>query len=281
MDLQHVTPVYAGLILLDMSDPSDPQFISQTPCAPTAPSASSSSIGPGLRLLTTSGSARRYAQGQPNLECYLCAPPAIYMTEDRTTRGGAVAELALTDTMQPTPTDGDAWLVQEAQRRPAAFAQLYRRYVGPVHRYVYSRVGNRADAEDLTAEVFTAALRGLPAYRERGAFAGWLFSIARRTVAGHHRRARPTAHLDDLADPPALDPDPLARVLADETSADLARQLARLDEEQRELLRLRYAAGLTYRAIGEVLGKREAAVKMAVHRLLARLHDEWEVDHAR
>ena len=64
-------------------------------------------------------------------------------------------------------------------------------------------------------------------------------------------------------------------------SADLARQLARLDEVQRELLRLRYAAGLTYRAIGEILGKREAAVKMAVHRLLARLHDEWEGDDAR
>lgn len=169
-----------------------------------------------------------------------------------------MAELALTDTMQPTPTDGDAWLVQEAQRRPAAFAQLYRRYVGPVHRYVYSRVGNRADAEDLTAEVFMAALRRLPAYRERGAFAGWLFSIARRTVAGHHRRARPTACLDDLA-----------------------RQLARLDEEQRELLRLRYAAGLTYREIGQVLGKREATVKMAVHRLLGRLQAEWEDDHAR
>jgi len=191
-----------------------------------------------------------------------------------------VAELALTDTTQPAPTD-DAWLVQEAQRRPAAYAQLYRRYVGPVHRYIYSRVGNRADAEDLTAEVFTAALRGLPAYRERGAFAGWLFSIARRTVAGHHRRAHPTAQLDDLADPPAHDPDPLAQMLADEMSADLARQLARLDEEQRELLRLRYAAGLTYRAIGEILGKREAAVKMAVHRLLARLHDEWEGDYAR
>jgi len=203
------------------------------------------------------------------------------MTEDRTNQGGAVAELALTDATEPTPTDGDAWLVQEAQRRPAAFAQLYRRYVGPVHRYIYSRVGNRADAEDLTAEVFTAALRGLPAYRERGAFAGWLFSIARRTVAGHHRRARPTTRLDDLADPHAHDPDPLAQVLADETSADLAQWLARLNEEQRELLRLRYAAGLTYRAIGEVLGKREAAVKMAVHRLLARLHDEWEVDHAR
>ena len=192
-----------------------------------------------------------------------------------------MAELALTDTMQPTPTDGDAWLVQEAQRRPAAFAQLYRRYVGPVHRYVYSRVGNRADAEDLTAEVFMAALRGLPAYRERGAFAGWLFSIARRTVAGHHRRRRPAQPLDGAADAPAPQLDPLAQALAQETFAELDRQLARLAEDQRGLLRLREAAGLSYREIGQVLGKREAAVKMAVHRLLGRLQAEWEDDHAR
>lgn len=64
-------------------------------------------------------------------------------------------------------------------------------------------------------------------------------------------------------------------------TAELSRQLARLDEDQRELLRLRYAAGLTYREIGAVVEKREAAVKMAVRRLLGRLHAEWEGDDAR
>lgn len=178
---------------------------------------------------------------------------------------------------------GDALLVQEAQRQPAAFAELYRRYVGPMHRYVYSRTGSRADAEDLTAEVFAQALAALPAYRERGLFAAWLFSIARRVVAGHFRRngSHPVAPLDTAEEHAGRDPDPLAAALQGEALAELAARLARMDEDSRELLRLRYAAGLTYREIGEVVGKREAAVKMAVHRLLGRLRETWEGDDAR
>lgn len=194
-----------------------------------------------------------------------------------------MATLPLARRMDAADTEGDALLVQEAQRQPAAFAALYRRYVGPVHRYIVSRTGNRADAEDLTAEVFAEALRGLPAYRERGLFAAWLFSIARRVVAGHYRRnaGRPIAPLDAAEDHASRDPDPLAVALHDEALAELAGRLRRLSEDERELLRLRYAAGLTYREIGEVVGKREAAVKMAVHRLLGRLRDQWEGDHAR
>lgn len=192
-----------------------------------------------------------------------------------------MAETALMDASQPQFNETDALLVQEAQRRPAAFAAIYTRYVGQVHRYIYSRVGSRADAEDLTAEVFADALRALPGYRERGLFPAWLFAIARRNVAGHHRRRRPAQPLDGAAAAPDPQPDPLAQALAHETFAELDRQLAQLDEDQRELLRLRYAAGLTYREIGQVLGKREAAVKMAVHRLLGRLQAEWEDDHAR
>lgn len=192
-----------------------------------------------------------------------------------------MANLALAEAIQSPVIETDALLVQEAQRRPAAFAALYARYVGPVHRYIYSRVGNWTDAEDLTAEVFTEALAALPGYRERGLFPAWLFSIVRRKVAGHHRRPQAAQPLDAAAGAPSPQPDPLAHALAQEALTKLAQRLARLDEDQRELLRLRYAAGLTYREIGAVLGKREAAVKMAVHRLLGRLHDEWEGDHAR
>ena len=194
-----------------------------------------------------------------------------------------MATLPLARRAAAAEPEGDALLVQEAQRQPAAFAALYRRYVGPVHRYIYSRVGSRADAEDLTAEVFAQALAALPRYRERGLFAAWLFAIARRIVAGHYRRgyARPLAPLDAAEAEAARDPDPLAVALHGEALAALADRLAALDEDAAELLRLRYAAGLTYREIGEVVGKREAAVKMAVHRLLGRLREGWEGDDAR
>lgn len=174
------------------------------------------------------------------------------------------------------PAEPDASLAQKALGNPAALAVLYRRYVGPVHRYLYSRVQNTADADDLTAEVFTEVLKALPRYRERGQFAAWLFTIARRKAVGYTRRLRPQVPLDDTILFTAAPADPLAETIRQENLSSLAAVLARLDEDQRELLRLRYAAGLTYGQIGALLGRSEAAIKMAVRRLIQRLECEWE-----
>lgn len=172
--------------------------------------------------------------------------------------------------------DPDASLVRAAQRDPRAFAALYRRYVTPIYRYVYNRVGDTASAEDVTAQVFADALEALPRYRERGRFAAWLFTIARRRCADHHRSAEAALALDEAMDSPTGDTGPLAEVIQAESLRHLNALLTRLSEEQREMLRLRYAVGLTYREIGTIVGRSEAAVKMAMHRLLRRLGAAWE-----
>jgi len=76
----------------------------------------------------------------------------------------------------------DAKLVEHTRQNPDAFGVLYRRYLTPLYRYLYRRLGNSHDAEDLTAQVFTEALEGLVArrYRDDGCFIAWLFTIARR-----------------------------------------------------------------------------------------------------
>jgi RNA polymerase sigma factor (sigma-70 family) len=171
----------------------------------------------------------------------------------------------------------DASLVKAARRDPAAFAALYRRYVTPIYRYIYSRLGNVADAENLTAQVFTEALEGLHRYRERGNFAAWLFTIARHKVSDYYRRQRPNPPLNEALDSPVDGTDPLAHMVQEEALRRLAALVTRLDKEQQELLRLRFAGGLTYGEIGRIVGRSEAAIKMAVHRLLHRLEAEWEV----
>lgn len=170
----------------------------------------------------------------------------------------------------------DASLVKAARRDPAAFAALYWRYVTPVYRYLYSRVSHAADAEDLTAQVFTEALEGLSRYREGGSFAAWLFTIARRRAVDYYRRQRPHVPLNEASDRPDKDENPLARVVRDEALRRLAALVAQLDEGQQELLRLRFTGDLTYGEIGALTGRSEAAVKMAMHRLLRRLEAEWE-----
>jgi RNA polymerase sigma-70 factor (ECF subfamily) len=140
-----------------------------------------------------------------------------------------------------------------------------------VYRYLCSRTGNAADAEDLTAQVFLEALQALPRYKHRGHFAAWLFTIARRRAADHYRQ--PTLlPLDELL-APADDDDPLAQAVRTETLAHLHRLVSGLDEPDVELLRLRYAAGLTFAQIGATLNQREGAVKMRLHRLLTKLQD--------
>jgi len=82
-------------------------------------------------------------------------------------------------------TQDDAELVRAAKHDQSAFAALYRRYVKRIYRYVYSRVDRKADAEDLTARVFTEALEGLKRYREQGTFSAWLFTIAHRRLVDY------------------------------------------------------------------------------------------------
>jgi RNA polymerase sigma-70 factor (ECF subfamily) len=170
----------------------------------------------------------------------------------------------------------DAALVRAAKRDRSAFAVLYRRYVDQIYRYIYSRVGRKADAEDLTARVFTQALEGLDGYREQGEFSAWLFTIARRRVVDHYRRKRPTQPLGEALNIKGDRPNPLAQVVHGEQLERLAKLVKALDEEKQEMLRLRFAGDLTYREIGEIMGRSEAAVKMGVHRLLRRLEEAWE-----
>ncbi|NMC81133.1 MAG: sigma-70 family RNA polymerase sigma factor [Chloroflexi bacterium] len=170
----------------------------------------------------------------------------------------------------------DAMLAESARSDPAAFSALYRRYLTPVYRYLYRRVGNVAEAEDITAQVFIEALEGLMAnrYREGGHFSAWLFAIARHRLADFYRQHSPIP----LEDPPLPEPGLLAAIEKGDDLRRLAGLLAQLDEERQELLRLRFSAGLSFSEIALLEGRSEAAVKMAFYRTIEFLRAHWEVE---
>ncbi len=171
----------------------------------------------------------------------------------------------------------DIALVERARTDSEAYSTLYRRYLTPLYRYIFRRLGNFHDAEDITAQVFTEALEGLVAgrYHQDGCFVAWLFTIARRRVADFYRRGFST----QLDDPSSTEPGLLAVIEKSEDLLRLASMLDQLDEERQELLRLRFSAGLSFLEIGMIDGRSEAAVKMAIYRTIEYLRDHWEVEN--
>ena len=167
-------------------------------------------------------------------------------------------------------------LVEQAKTDPAAFAELYRRYLNPVYGYVLARVGDPKDAEDVVAQVFLDVLQGLAGYRSQGHFTAWLFTIARRRSADFYRRRQPGLPIEEAATLCDPAPDAANALARKEDLAFLARLLRELGEAERELLRLRFAAGLSFGEIAAVLGRGESAVKMSYYRLLERLQARWE-----
>ncbi len=174
--------------------------------------------------------------------------------------------------------DNIALLVQVAQEDPAAVGALYDRYVDRVYWYVRARTTTEEDALDLTQQIFLQMITALPRYRARTApFSAWLFSIARRVIADFYRRRRSTIAWDSV--PPALHPvvslDIDAALLRREDVDRLRGLLSGLDADTRELLALRYAAGLTAAEIAAVIGKSEAATKKRLARTIQRLKEQY------
>ncbi len=181
-------------------------------------------------------------------------------------------EPALPEKIDCTQEIDDDSLIRQIQDDPLLFAALYRRYAPRVYRYLYGRVGNRTDAEDLTAQVFLEVLQALPHYHSQGTFPAWLFTLVRRRIIDWQRKSRDTISIEWIENQVAPDLDLLGEVIRSEDLHRLDELFAQLTDEHQELIRLRFAAGLTYAQIGKVLGRSEAAVGMALTRLLQRLH---------
>lgn len=167
--------------------------------------------------------------------------------------------------------DGDALLAEAAKTDPHAFGELYERYYARVYRYVYHRVGNQADAEDISAVVFMKALEALPTFRSRqNGFAPWVFRIARNAVVDYYRRRRKQSPLDDI-EHHSSDSDPIGHVLTNERRAELHLLVQHLSSDQRDVVLMRYAADLSFAEIASAMGKNEPAIRMLLHRGLRKL----------
>lgn len=156
----------------------------------------------------------------------------------------------------------------------SALADLYDWYMPRVYRYTVARVGNVAEAEDLTEEVFLKMLGGICDFHWRDVpFSSWIFRIAHNHIATHFRRTSqrggPTAELsDEMVDWRA---GPAAMVEHRVTLEEVRRATEMLPEAQRDVIALRFAVGLSIAETAKALGKREGNVKALQHKAVAKL----------
>jgi RNA polymerase sigma-70 factor (ECF subfamily) len=172
----------------------------------------------------------------------------------------------------------DGALIEAALVQPEAFGLLYQRYMPRVYRYVSTLTASSDEAADVTQQTFIKAMSALSTYRAgRASFSAWLLRIARNAAFDAHRRRRPSVRWDTLAGlvVEAGCESPEALVLKQERLTRLRALVQELDPAKRELLALRFAAGLTSREIGAVVGKSEGAVKKQLFRIIASLKEHY------
>ncbi|MDX1616707.1 MAG: sigma-70 family RNA polymerase sigma factor [Candidatus Promineifilaceae bacterium] len=168
-----------------------------------------------------------------------------------------------------------AWV--RAPVSEADFERIYRLQLPKIYNFFRYRVGDGPLAEDLTALTFEKAWRHRDRYQDDlASFSTWLFTIARRVAIDHYRKRKPEVPYSQ-AGPLATDKSPERITEKQDDFQRLALLLEQLDDRQRELVALRYGAGLTNRSIAELTGLSQSNVGVILHRTLKQLRSQWEV----
>jgi RNA polymerase sigma-70 factor (ECF subfamily) len=157
----------------------------------------------------------------------------------------------------------------------AALSELYTLYFPRVYRYILARTGNTYDAEDLAEEVFMKVLEAIDRFQWREApFSAWLFRIAHNALISQRRKDGVRGRSGPLSDGIALDSqspdDMVANRLALNEIMDAAQNLP---EAQRQVITLRFAAGLSVAETARAMNKGEGNVKVIQHKAIAKLRE--------
>ncbi len=166
-------------------------------------------------------------------------------------------------------------LIEAAQADPARFADLYELNLERVYAYVVKRVQDRAESEDLTAEVFHQALANLKRFEWRGIpFAAWLFRIAANLISDRWQRSgREVTDDSGIIESAHASP---AEIEEFERRATLFRLVETLPAEQKRVVLLRFVEQKSIKEVASAIGKTEGAVKQLQFRALSTLKARME-----
>jgi RNA polymerase sigma-70 factor (ECF subfamily) len=160
-----------------------------------------------------------------------------------------------------------------------AFGELYERHANAVYRFLYARLDNRLDAEDLTGEVFLRAWSSLNKYHERGIpFVAFLLIIARNMLIDHYRRNGREPQRVSIDDLPLRDknPDPGEVTSLNIKHQELRQAIELLRDDYQEVLVLRFLNDLSPTETAKVMKRSTGAVRVLQYRAIAALRKTLE-----
>ncbi len=167
----------------------------------------------------------------------------------------------------------DRLLGQAAKGDTEAYGLVYDLLFDDLFKYINWNVASTQDAQDLTAEVFLRALKALDRFEAaRSTARSWLFTIARNLVIDHHRRRarRPESPLEIESEP--VSNEHLERAVETEAASEAVRAaLGELNEEQRQVLTMKFFSNMSNAEVAAVMGKREGAINAMQYRALHRM----------
>jgi RNA polymerase sigma-70 factor (ECF subfamily) len=167
-----------------------------------------------------------------------------------------------------------ALLERAGRGDPHALGQIYDQYVDRIYSYIYHRVGQAEQAEDLTGQVFMRMLEAIRAGQGwKTSFSGWLYRIAHNLVIDFYRHRGRASFVDIDEAPPivATEDEPARRVQANLDREDLRAALSQLTEEQAQVITLRFLEDLSIAEVAAIMGKNEGAIKALQYRAVLAL----------
>ena len=150
--------------------------------------------------------------------------------------------------------------------------QVYKDYKNKVFGYIFNRIHNYAEAEDLTSDVFAKIVGHIDSYNpEKASLSTWVFVITRNTLIEHFRKHRITEDIEEQQIP--VTDEPVEKIVMEEQQELLANALLELPEKLRDIIVARYYYGYRFSKIGEMMDISEANARVSHARALEKLKE--------
>lgn len=170
--------------------------------------------------------------------------------------------------------DDEPSIIQQAKKDPKYFEPLYKKYYEDIFRFIFQRIGEESDTEEICSDVFYKAMTKLNQFKDQGySLKVWLFQIARNECITRFRKQKNQRYVQFELEEVLVDMDDDVRNRKD-FSEDVVHLLQGLKDEELELIEMKYFEHRPYKEIAEITGMSESNAKVKTHRIIKKLNEK-------